>query len=75
MPRSDRFGAQVVELNAILQRDAAQQGLAVIDVYSPVADRDGTWADGLTTDGIHANKAGSDKMAAAAVQQLPPLAS
>ena len=73
VPPSNTVGANVVELNNILSSDATKQRMDVIDVYAPVANPDGTWQNGMTTDGTHANKAGSDLMTAAAMKQLPSL--
>lgn len=74
VPPSNDFPEAVVELNAMLTEAAAAQQLAIIDVYAPVANPDGTWANGTTTDGVHSNKTGSDLMTAAALKQLPSLA-
>lgn len=74
VPPSNDLGAGVMELNTILRSAAAEKKLMVIDVYTSVANPDGTWADGTTEDGIHANKKGSDLMTAAAMKQLPSLA-
>jgi lysophospholipase L1-like esterase len=73
VPPSDKAPDGVVQLNDLLARAAAAQGLKVIDVYHAVANPDGTWAAGTTADGTHANKAGSDRMATAASEQLPEL--
>jgi lysophospholipase L1-like esterase len=74
VPPSDTRPSLAAELNGLLAEAAAINGIPVIDVYSPVAAEDGSWATGLTRDGIHSNKRGSDLMAKAAHGQLPKLA-
>ena len=71
VPPSDEVPLLVVELNGLIRSAAAEQGLELIDVYSPVAQSDGTWADGVSDDARHANRAGSALMADAAREQLP----
>jgi lysophospholipase L1-like esterase len=73
VPPSNDVPAEVLELNRILIEEAMTQRLDVIDVFTPVANKDGSWAGGNTTDGTHANKAGSDVMTAAVLRQLPSL--
>jgi hypothetical protein len=73
IPPSDTRGALAVELNRLLAEAAAARGIPVIDVYSAVAAEDGSWAAGLTNDGIHSNRRGSDLMAEAARGQLAGL--
>lgn len=73
VPPSNDVPAEVRELNRILIEEAMTQRLDVIDVFTPVANKDGSWAVGYTTDGTHANKAGSDVMTAAVLRQLPSL--
>jgi lysophospholipase L1-like esterase len=73
VPPSNEVPAGVVELNEQIRAAADEQGLQLIDVYSPVAQPSGQWANGLTTDARHANAAGSKLMAAAAREQLPAI--
>ena len=74
VPPSNKHGQQTVELNDLIRKAAAKRGLALIDVYTVVANPDGTWRHGLTTDGIHANAEGSAPMAAAAQEQIKRIA-
>lgn len=73
-PPSNKHGGKTVELNDLIRKAAAKRGLALVDVYTVVANPDGTWRHGLTTDGIHANAAGSAPMAAAAQDQIEAIA-
>lgn len=74
VPPSDARGDQVDRLNTLITEGAGDRGLYVIDVYSDVATEDGTWAPGLSADGIHSNDDGSALMAEAARGQLESLA-
>ncbi len=71
VPPSDEVPAAVVALNTAIRDAATAEGIPLLDVYSAVADTDGSWADGLTGDRRHANAAESDLMAKAAREQLP----
>ncbi|CCE76401.1 esterase [Clavibacter nebraskensis] len=71
VPPSDEVPQLVVELNRLIRTAAAEQGLELIDVYTSVAQSDGTWADGNSDDARHANGVGSALMADAAREQLP----
>lgn len=72
-PPSDKHGGKTVALNDLIRQAAKARHMALIDVFTVVANSDGTWKDGLTKDGIHANAAGSAPMAAAAQTQLTAL--
>jgi hypothetical protein len=74
IPPSETRPALAVELNRLITAEAQARGLPVVDVYTPVAAADGSWLAGLSDDGVHSNKRGSDLMAAAARDQLPDLA-
>lgn len=74
-PPSDKHGGKTAALNDLIRKAAAERGMALIDVYTVVANPDGTWKAGLTKDGIHANTAGSAPMTAAAQAQLAALVS
>ena len=74
VPPANARPAEAVQLNALIRQVAEAQKITVIDVYTPVASKDGSLVDGLTDDGIHSNKAVADLMAAAAMKQLPSLA-
>ncbi|WP_316289923.1 SGNH/GDSL hydrolase family protein [Clavibacter michiganensis] len=71
VPPSDEVPQLVVELNGLIRSEAAEQGLELIDVYTSVAQSDGTWADGESDDSRHSNAAGAAVMASAAREQLP----
>jgi lysophospholipase L1-like esterase len=70
---SDEYGAEVIELNALLQGAAATSGFDVLDLYSPVATAAGSWNTALSSDGALPNASGSQVLAQAAIAQLPPL--
>lgn len=57
-PRSDAYTTNVLAWNAWVRRYAAQNGLAVIDVYNAVAGSDGAFISGMTSDGTHMTGAG-----------------
>ncbi|AJW79903.1 SGNH/GDSL hydrolase family protein [Clavibacter michiganensis subsp. insidiosus] len=71
VPPSDEVPEEVLALNEAIRDAATAEDVPLLDVYSTVADADGSWADGLTVDRRHANDAGSDLMAQAAREQLP----
>lgn len=70
VPPSDEQPAVAKAVNELLVQWADAEKIPVVDVYTPVADPDGSWKDGLSDDMIHANKAGAAKMAAAAQVRL-----
>jgi hypothetical protein len=70
---SDENGAEVIELNGLLQTAAATAGLGVLDLYSPVAAPNGSWETTFSDDGAAPNTAGSEALAQSAIAQLPPL--
>lgn len=70
VPPSDRFGLQTVQLNQDLRTWADDAGVQVLDVFSPVADPDGTWREGTSGDGIHATDLGAGLQAKAVLPQL-----
>jgi lysophospholipase L1-like esterase len=71
VPPSSEVGAEVIELNRLLADAARLEGIAVLDVYTPVADVDGGWQAGMSDDGKHANLAGATLQAGAVLAQLP----
>lgn len=72
-PPSDVYGAEVIELNGLLQTSAAANGFGVLDLYTPVAAPDGSWADAYSIDGVSADAAGAQLLAQTAITQLPQL--
>ncbi|WP_165968663.1 SGNH/GDSL hydrolase family protein [Arthrobacter crusticola] len=73
VPPSETQPALAVELNRLLRTAAEARGMPLLDVYTPVAATDGSWRAGLSNDGIHSNRKGSDLMAEAARGQLAGL--
>ncbi len=70
-PRTDgAYAGQVADLNAGIRRFGEETGTTVIDFFSVLADDDGQWRPGFTTDGIHPTRAAADAMARVAVDTL-----
>jgi hypothetical protein len=70
---SDEYGAEVIELNGLLQTAATAAGYGVLDLYSPVAAPDGSYASAYSADGVSPNEAGSQVLAETVIAQLPTL--
>jgi lysophospholipase L1-like esterase len=73
VPPSSEVGAEVIELNRLLADAARIEGVAILDVYTPVADAAGGWQAGTSDDGKHANLAGASLQANEVLAQLPGL--
>jgi lysophospholipase L1-like esterase len=73
VPPSSEVGAEVIELNRLLVDGAAVENVAVLDVYTPVAEADGSWQAGTSDDGKHANLTGASLQANEVLVQLPAL--
>ncbi|HYH77377.1 MAG TPA: SGNH/GDSL hydrolase family protein [Arthrobacter sp.] len=73
IPPSATKGPEVQETNRLLSEYAAREDIGILDLTSGVAGPEGRWRDGLSDDGVHANAAGAQVMAAAAMEQLPSL--
>lgn len=73
LPPSNTFPGSVVAVNSQIRASAAEEGIAVLDVITPVSAVDGTWVAGLSDDGRQPNALGSAAMAAAVSDQLPAL--
>ncbi|KQM60856.1 SGNH/GDSL hydrolase family protein [Agreia sp. Leaf210] len=71
VPPSSQVGGEVIELNRLLAAAARQAGIAVLDVYTPVADTGGRWQTGTSDDGKHANLTGATRQANEVLAQLP----
>lgn len=71
VPPSSQVGSQVIELNRLLAGEARLEGIAILDVYTPVAEADGGWQAGLSDDGTHANLVGASSQANEVMAQLP----
>jgi hypothetical protein len=72
---SNSFPGSVVAVNNQIRVSAQAQGIQVLDLTSPVAAIDGTWAEGFSDDGQQANAAGTAVMSQALVSQLARLPS
>jgi hypothetical protein len=70
---SDLFPGSVTAVNTLIRTSAQNQGVAVLDMTSSVANPDGTWVAGLSDDGQEPNAAGVSLMAQAVAAQLPAL--
>lgn len=63
-PRTDpSFAAPIRSLNATIQALAGSEGVALADIYPALAQADGTYAPGLTADGVHPSVAGNAAIA------------
>ena len=71
VPPSSEVGAEVIELNRLLAGAARSEGIAILDVYTPVAEADGGWQAGTSDDGKHANLKGASLQANDVLAQLP----
>jgi len=71
VPPSSEVGAEVIELNRLLAGAARVEGIAILDVYTPVAEADGGWQAGTSDDGKHANLTGASLQANEVLAQLP----
>ncbi|SMQ58195.1 SGNH/GDSL hydrolase family protein [Agreia sp. VKM Ac-1783] len=75
VPPSNQVGGKVVELNRLLTGAAQQTGIAILDVYTPVAGDGGRWQVGTSDDGKHANLDGATRQANEVLAQLPGILS
>ena len=75
VPPSDKTPSAVIELNELIRQEAKTRDIPILDVYRPVAAQDGSWADGHSGDGLHADREASDTMAAAALRQVQQITS
>lgn len=71
VPPSSEVGAEVIELNLLLAGAARADGIAILDVYTPVAEAGGGWQAGTSDDGKHANIEGATRQANEVLAQLP----
>jgi lysophospholipase L1-like esterase len=70
---SNTFPGSVIAVNGLIRASALAQGVAVLDLTTPVANADGTWAAGLSDDGLQPNAAGTALLVQAVSSQLPGL--
>ena len=75
VPPSNQVGGKVVELNRLLTGAAQQAGIAILDVYTPVAGNGGRWQAGTSDDGKHANLDGATRQANEVLAELPGILS
>lgn len=71
VPPSSEVGADVIELNRLLAGESRAEDIAILDVYTPVAEADGGWQAGDSDDGKHANLTGATLQANEVLAQLP----
>lgn len=67
LPPSDDYPDQTIAMNAALSAWAAAHGVAIFDAHDALADKDGTFAAGMSEDGIHPSRDGARVLAAAAL--------
>ncbi|WP_162237670.1 SGNH/GDSL hydrolase family protein [Agreia sp. Leaf244] len=70
IPPSNVFPGSVVTVNNQIRSAAQLEGVAVLDVTSPVVAVDGTWTPGYSDDGEQPNASGATLMIEAAVSQF-----
>ena len=70
---SDDSPERVIEINSAITAAAAEAGVPVLDLHTPVASVEGGWATGLSDDGATPNAVGAETLAQAAIAQLPAL--
>lgn len=75
LPPSNSFPAATLSVNGLIKTAAVEQGLAVIDVTTPVSAGDGTWVASYSDDGVQSNGSGTSAMVQAAVLQLSGIVS
>ncbi|MCF6746301.1 hypothetical protein E9529_18895 [Blastococcus sp. KM273128] len=63
LPPSDEFPEETAALNERLQAWADEQGVELLDFWTPLADADGTFADGMSDDGTHPSAEGTEVLA------------
>lgn len=70
LPPLDSRPDEVTALNDEIAAWASEQGVTLIDFWTPVAADDGTWRDGLNQDEAHPTPDGAQLLADAAAQVL-----
>lgn len=63
LPPSDEFPGETSALNERLRAWADEGGLELLDFWTPLADPDGTFADGMSDDGTHPSAEGTEVLA------------
>jgi lysophospholipase L1-like esterase len=63
LPPSDEFPAETMVLNERLRAWADERGVELLDFWTPLADPDGTFAEGMSDDGTHPSPEGAEVLA------------
>lgn len=74
IPPSNTFPGSVLTVNNQIRASAVAQGIAILDATTPVASADGTWATGMSDDGLQPNARALEAITTAVETQLPALA-
>lgn len=70
IPPSEDMPAETKQFNDRLRAWAAAGGVELLDYWTPLADADGTYRDGMNADNIHPSPAGARVMADVAADSL-----
>ena len=70
LPPSNLHPDATVKMNESIREWAADRGVDLIDYYTPLADADGGYRQGLSDDGMHPSTKGAAVMAATAAAAL-----
>jgi lysophospholipase L1-like esterase len=73
VPPRRHFETQALALNSAIRSYAGKGNVPLLDLYSSVGLKGGSWKPGLTKDGVHPTRRAADLMTAAAEKQLPKL--
>lgn len=73
LPPSNETPAENVTFNAALDEWAAGQDVTLVDLWTPLAADDGTYAEGMNVDQHHPSAAGAERLADAAAAALEGL--
>jgi lysophospholipase L1-like esterase len=70
LPPSDDFPDETAAFNDELATWADREGLRLLDFWTPLAAEDGTYADGLSGDGVHPSPEGAALLADVAARAV-----
>lgn len=70
LPPSDLYPAETKAVNGDIRAWADAEGVTLVDFWTPLAAPDGTFRDGMTTDGNHPSPAAAEVMADAVAEVL-----
>jgi lysophospholipase L1-like esterase len=73
IPPRNRYGPQVLSLNAAIRKYATRADVPLLDFYAVLGTKGGVFKRGLTRDGVHPNRRAANLMAELAEQRLPGL--